>query len=98
MHSPLEVTNEEFSVRNLFWDRNFSSNALEVVDEKGQVIFQMIRESESKILINGIFPLPDGTFLIADDTDMRRTAKPELPSVKVLFKYPSWKYPNQYAD
>jgi hypothetical protein len=67
------------------WDRNFSNNAVEVVDVNHVPVFQMIRERSNIIRIAGLFIGSRGS---------RIDARP----AKALFKYPSWKYPGQYAE
>jgi hypothetical protein len=96
---PIEVHDNEFTVRNSQWDKNRSDNELEVINSEGTVVFQMIRKSPTDILLTGIFPLPAGTFLIAGHNGAIQTNQilPKyLPSK--IFKYPSWQYPGVHAD
>ncbi|MBI5576365.1 MAG: hypothetical protein HY896_08375 [Deltaproteobacteria bacterium] len=97
---PIEVENNEFKVRPVNWDRNSSANALEVVDEKQVPIFQMVRKTPSHIVVNGIFPNPSGGIWVFGPAGAFGPA-PEVPSnfkLKAIFRYPSWKYPGQYAN
>ena len=98
---PIEVKNNDFTVRvPMGWDRNSSANALEVVNANGAPVFQMIRKNATDIVVSGVFPTPSG-FLLAGPEGAITGAKPEQISnfhLKPLFKYPSWKYPGQYAD
>ena len=96
---PLEIHNNEFTVRNPRWDRNSNANELEVINPDGTVVFQLIRKSPTNILITGIFPLPNGTLLVAGHNGAIETDK-VLPSYlpQRIFKYPSWRYPGKYAD
>jgi len=66
------------------WDRNFSQNAIEVVDANQHPIFQMIRKRANVIQIAGLFATSGAVF--------------DASPTKTLFKYPAWKYPGQYAD
>lgn len=99
---PVEVKENEFSVTPPGWDRNFTANALEVVDEKGVPIFQMIRKSQTHYVANGYFVFPGG-IIVATDKGTSMRSNPNRGDVPVgalspIFKYPSWKYPGKYAD
>jgi hypothetical protein len=83
-------------VRDPSWDKNSSANAFEVINAHGVPVFQMIRRDDFHIEFNGIFPLPGGGFLVADSNGISDRLEGYAP--KVIFKYPSWKYPGQYAD
>ena len=99
---PVEVKENEFSVTPSGWDRNFTTNALEVVDEKGVPIFQMIRKTQTHYVANGYFVFPGG-IVVATDKGTSIINNPNRVDVPVgalspIFKYPSWKYPGKYAD
>jgi pimeloyl-ACP methyl ester carboxylesterase len=83
-HSVVEIKGNNFTVTPPDWDRNYSANAIEIVNAHGQPIFQMIRRRSNVIEISGIFA---GKNAILD-------ARPD----KLLFRYPSWKYPGEYAN
>ena len=96
----VEVVHNEFTVRPPGWDRNSSATALEVVNQSGFPVFQMIYKTPSHIVVNGIFPAPGG-LILANESGMVVVANPtRLPpfSLKRIFKYPSWKYPGQYES
>src|SRR5208337_3314059 len=101
---PIEMANNSFTVHTPpGWDRNSSINALEVVNAEGKPMFQMIRKTPTDIAMNGIFPLPDGQLIIAGPngsvtTPPNPTRAASEFSLKPIFKYPSWKFPGQYAD
>ena len=97
--APIEVKNNRFTVRVPEWDWNSNANAFEVVDEKNVTIFQLIRKTQDHIIVNGIFPMPDGRMIVAGPKGAGLVKS--VPSdfvLKPIFRYPSWKYPGQYAD
>jgi hypothetical protein len=98
---PVEITNNRFIVRPYNWDRNSSNTALEIVDEKQKPILQLIYEKPTQIRINGYLPGPRGFLLLGIGQQTITNPSPEVlakVSLKPIFKYPSWKYPGQYAD
>ena len=103
----VEVNGNEFVVRPAGWDRNSSKNALEVVNENGSPVFQMVRLTPSMMRINGIFPLqgggwPQGSIFVADENQFEViTPGNQIPAdfkLTPIFKYPAWKFPGKYAD
>jgi hypothetical protein len=100
----IEVKGNDFSVRPLGWDRNSNANAFEVVNDKQQPVFQLIRASPKHIVVNGIFLLPDGKLIIANYPRAITGVRPEQFALfanvapAAIFKYPAWKYPGKYAD
>ena len=85
----VEVKKGNFVVRPTDWDRNFSDNALEIVNEKLQPVLQIIYKRNGLIQIQGIFQGRNGGLIFE---------APELPqALPRIFKYPSWKYTGQYA-
>jgi len=97
---PIEVKDNKFTVRVPGWDYNSNGIAFEVVDESGAPIFQMIRKKPNHFVMNGIFPLPNGQLIVAGPNGLYGST-PSVPagfSLKPIFKYPSWKYPGQYAE
>jgi len=97
----IEIKNNEFSVRPPGWDRNYSTNAVEVVDGAGVPVFQIIRRTPSHYVVNGYFPFPDGrTILATDQGTTVASGSITIPrdALRPIFKYPSWKYLGKYAD
>jgi hypothetical protein len=97
----VEVKGNEFQIRPEGWDHNSSTNALEVVNTQGQPVFQLIRNSATDVVINGLFLFPNGVLWAANYPETVMNPSPDkiaqfLPSP--IFKYPSWKYPGKYAD
>jgi hypothetical protein len=86
----VEVNKGDFVVRPMDWDRNFSDNALEIVNERMQPVLQIIYKRNGLIQIQGIFRGRNGGMIFE---------APELPeALPRIFKYPSWKYQGQYAE
>jgi hypothetical protein len=94
--SPVEVSDNEFSLNQPFWDRNFDNTTLEVVDEKQSPVLQVFWKTPTHLVVNGVFQTQDGHVVIADSNGWR----PFRPGdkIKPLFKYPSRRFPGQYAE
>ncbi len=110
--SLVEVKENEFVVRPPNWDRNFSSNALEVVDEKGAPILQVIRKTASHWVINGMIVSPVGVIVATDQGTVfgshmdnlalalkqKNMMLAALKELKPIFKYPSYQHPGELLD
>lgn len=93
---PIKITKNVLSGLPHNWDTNKNENALEVVNEAGAPIYQLIYKRDGHIVVNGVFPFPGG-LVLADEQHM--VMNPSLPAkleLKRIFKYPSWKYPAEY--
>jgi len=99
---PIQVIRNELTVTPPQWDRNFSANAVEVVDEHGLPVFQLIRKDPSHYVLNGIMPHPGGGLIVATERGTAVVGGPTLAigpnTLRPIFKYPSWKYLGQYAE
>lgn len=93
------------STKNPAWDRNYTDNAVEIVNQNQIPMFQMIFETPRKVRINGVFRLaynklavyvPGGSQLI--ELNPREPNQQFVVPLKPLFKYPSWKYPGKFVD
>jgi hypothetical protein len=94
---PLEVENNEIKGSMPGWDWNFTANALEMVNENGIPMFQMIKKGPRRLIFNGVFVGPEGALLVSDSgISGIRNPRAKLP--KPIFKYPAWKFPGKYAD
>lgn len=107
---PVEITDNEVIVRP-DWDRNLTANAFEVINEQGIPILQVIRKTSSHWIVNGIFESPSGIIVATEEgTGMGsyqkdpklRAAQMEkileaIRKLKPIFKYPSNRYPGEYA-
>lgn len=79
---------------NNFYDRNFSNNAFEVIDNNKMPILQVVVKSGNEIDIGGIFYYPGGKIAITskafivnplDDNALKK-------EMRTIFKYPSNKF------
>src|SRR5262249_15442565 len=98
--SPVEIKGNKFIVKRPGWDRNFTANAFEVVDENGSPVFQMIRKTKYDFVFKGILVTPRLIF-VADQACVQLSAARARDihlSLTPIFKYPSWKFPGKYAD
>lgn len=79
------------------WDRNMNENALEVVDDKYDPMFQLIYERPDKLRINGIFCTSTHIIYATDDGSLinRKSDPPENFKLKRIFKYPSWEHASE---
>lgn len=72
------------------WDMNSTNQALEVVDQKQNPVFQLIYERPSRVSIKGIFHLPNGGVVsIGDDGDVAVDSGGYIPAtfhISRLFK------------
>lgn len=90
------------------WDVNFSDVALEVLNEDGVPIFQMIRKSPTNIQFFGLFRVPnyllflgfgDQAFgLKALKGEEANKYSPPPDFLPKIFRYPSWKFQGVYSD
>src|SRR5229473_4631490 len=99
--APSSITKPTDSHKHWYIKRGQATNALEVVNADGIPLFQMIRKTPTNIIVNGIFPMPRGGIIVAGPKGMIANANQsdvDGLQLKPIFKYPSWKYPGQYAD
>ena len=100
----IKILNNVFDVASGFVQKNYNDVALEIADDSGVPLFQVIRVSKNQLTINGIFM----TGMIAGGKPVRVWAwedkyaidvdRPSDFALKPIFKYPSWKYLGKYAD
>jgi hypothetical protein len=86
--TPITIKDNIANVLPANWDKNYDDYAYEVVNEEGDPIFQIIYETQFKIVVNGIFPFPGG-IVIADDSGIHINAPFDTLHLKPIFKYPS---------
>jgi hypothetical protein len=98
----IKINCQDIEFDHLNYDANWTTNAFEVVTTDGLAVLQMIHRGVEDIEINGIFPdgngnawyaSHNGTYPISADDPKFNTY-----GLHPLFKYPSWKFPGQYAD
>jgi hypothetical protein len=92
----VEVKENRFTVRPRDWDSNTSQTALEIVNEKGVPVLQVYYKNPYRISISGTFAVPGG-WLYATESSLLINPSPDPPPLKPIFRYPSWKYPGEYA-
>lgn len=101
----VQITNNVFSVASGLVQKNYNNVALEIADDEGVPLFQVIQESPNQLRINGVFLLgispQTGTLIRLWAWDKYAETSPDQPknfTLKPIFKYPSWKYLGQYAE
>lgn len=98
---PVQIKEGKLTITPENWDTNSNASAFEVVDEKQDVVFQIIYHKPSKIVLYGVFPDPQvqGQLIYVSEKGIEANFnKPKDFSIKRQFKYPSWKYPGQFDD
>ncbi len=107
----IEVRGGQFSAKlPPKWDMNFNSNALEIVTENNNPIYQVYYRRPDQVIVNGIFAR--GGFLIAATTNGFEwwTGESNVVSnlndfysglkqtgLKPIFKYPAFSHHGEYA-
>lgn len=98
---PVEVDDNEIKLNVPGWDWNYTANALEIVNENGIPVFQMIKKGPRRLTFNGVFFGPGGVLLLSDN-GLKFVGDPVVVPItklpKPIFKYPAWKYPGKFAD
>lgn len=95
-HLPVRFRHNQLLNRPADWDMNSDNKAIEVINERGQPVFQLYHKSPSQMVINGLFFNGHVPVLASDDEigvgiDLSKEPYP----IKPLFKYPSSEYPSQ---
>lgn len=95
---PLEIRRNEFVDRTpRGWDLNHSDTAIEVVNENGIPIFQLIYQTASRIQINGYLHHKQGVLVATSEGIILNPTDPVIPP-SPIFRYPSWKHKGVYRD
>jgi hypothetical protein len=99
----IKIMNNVFDVASGFVQKNYNKTALEIADDNGVPLLQVIQIDKNQLAINGVFMLgtSEGKPVMAWAWGNRYTVGITPPSgfaLKPIFKYPSWKYLGQYAD
>jgi hypothetical protein len=94
-----------FDVTGFTVQMNHNDAALEVADDKGKPLLQVIQDGPNRLKINGVFLLgvSSSTGKIVrlwawENRFESDTQRPTSFDLKPIFKYPSWKYPGEYAE
>jgi hypothetical protein len=107
---PMRVRRNEISGRRLGrtweqrgWDKQSTSNALEIVNENYSPVLQIIYLDNAEVVITGVFVSGErAVILTAEETVF--ALKSQLDEflkhwkIKRLFKYPSWRYPGVFDE
>lgn len=98
-----EVRENEVNIRpELGWDRNWSDTALEVIDNAGNPVLQIIYQTPSRIRINGVFLTDNNQYvMLTNSIILEATIGETVPAgpeetIPRLFKYPSWQHRGEY--
>jgi|TARA_B100000315_G_scaffold256826_1_gene303768 hypothetical protein len=93
---PIQIKKNKLINKPPNWDFNSNEKALEVVNEDQVPMYQYIYKTPSHIIINGIFPYPEGLMFTIEGGIIMNPSPSKIFSLKPIFKYPSWKYPGEY--
>jgi hypothetical protein len=81
------------------WDSNSNDAALEIINENQEPVLQIVYESPMQIAINGMFRTAQGKLITVTKEGGATKENPNHKQyLKRLFKYPSWRYPGEFAD
>jgi hypothetical protein len=86
----IQIHQDDITVTPPNWDKNYDATAVEVVNEKGEPVFQLIGDGWFHIILNGTFPYSGG-MIYANKNGMSFT-KPNNFHLDPIFKYPSSEY------
>lgn len=95
----MHVRDNVISDRPARWDKNADNQyALEIVNEDGLPILQIIYSDEAHATIKGIFI--NGEVAAIADQGLRTVPKNDVVKypIKRIFKYPSWEYPGVFEE
>ena len=81
------------------WDLNSKEGeALEIVNENGIPVFQLIYKSPISVEVQGVFSTGTG-FFVADHSGIIGGTNDPIPrALKPIFKYPAWQHRGEYAE
>ena len=109
LHSPksgaaFSLKRNKFTVFGGNWQENHNERAIEVVNEYGHVVFQLVRHSKMRLTITGFVQVfgvvilfgPRGEFGTVPDP--LGTFVPVADFLPKIFMYPSWKYPGRFVE
>ena len=90
----MRIRQNEISGRPADWDKQSTSDALEIVNKDLLPVFQVIYLDDGRISLKAVLLNGDSAIILSEDgwqwvnpQDVK-----QFP-IKRLFKYPSWKYP-----
>jgi hypothetical protein len=95
----MHVRHNQLSDRPPRWDRNTDNkHALEIINEQGLPVLQIIYADEGHATIKGIFV--NGEAVAIADNGLGVVSQEDVAKypIKRIFKYPSWKYPGVFEE
>jgi hypothetical protein len=106
LYNAFSLRDGKFNLLAPDWDLNASGRAIEIVNEHGTPIFQLIRTSKSHLQIDGLFRTSNAVWLLGrngttigamkGEEATRYTPPPDfLPK---MFLYPSWQHPGEMVN
>jgi hypothetical protein len=87
------IKKSDFAVLNQAWDRNWDSNAFEVVDSHQHPMFRIDRPQWDVLNLRGVFITDQGAVIVVNDAGLVLNPTSPVGPPATLFKYPSGKYP-----
>jgi hypothetical protein len=108
--SVFTLRGDEFTVEGgSDWDANYNDGAIEVTNEYGVPIFQLVRESRSALRINGLFEIADVVLtytpqrfgrLVKSNGQFVKSGDfvPPINFLQQMFRHPYSRYPGQFTD
>lgn len=89
----VELRNNEVRHLPSTWDANFDEDALEIVNDMGNAIFQVVYRGGRSAVVNGIFRRLDNDWSVITDRGivLVPATETQIAQVKIpmIFKYPS---------
>jgi hypothetical protein len=97
---PMLLRDNVLENRPAGWDLNMKSGrALEVVNEAGIPVFQIVYADDFTVTLNGIFINSNGIVIASPDGLSSTSLGGNIPyDVKPLFKYPSFKHLGEFSE
>jgi hypothetical protein len=94
------IDNKFYGTLPLGWDKNYSPDAFEIVDNKGNPALQIIRNQPNQIVIRGVFPGCYGKNYVGDAFTATKFEGPPPKefSISHIFKYPAWRHKGEYLN
>ena len=90
----VKIESNEWTVNPKYmWDKNFDSNAFEVIDDKGNVEMQ-IEKNGTVVMVRGDFYC-NGHRDIIDDNGIFGAKTSDKSMIRPLFRYPSLDHPSE---
>lgn len=86
------------------FDRNYSDQAVEVINKNRVPMLQIVFQSDRRVTISGVFMSPDGKYAVIvtptgnQKVDIDRNQETRLTvALTPIFKYPAWQHLGEYV-